>query len=611
MQIVDKLMAKLGYEKSIGPLIGDHTIFKSLRQLLYIFAKGKVTQPYRQSVWTYACINAIAENIAQVPFKLRKDAGNLEPDTIESGELYDLFQSPNPLMNCFDDLIKATFIFYCLRGEAFWIMEGRTDITKPPKEIWTFDPSRFEPVTDKNTGMLLGWKYKGLSDVYLSVNEVLQFKMFNPYDDIRGLAPVEAASLSIDQNYQSGIYNKAFFENGATVGGYISIPEELSDESFTRLVKQFEDRHKGADKAHRIAIVEGGGKFTPARMTQKDMEFIECKRMTKEEILAVFKVNPVVLGDYSQIKSYEGIKSAHKAFWEECLVPKITYFENVLWIKFFSKVGQRRGKGRVWGQFDLANVGSLLTNYKEKIAIAKDMFFMGWPINHINKRLGLGMKEVPWGEEWWVPGGYSSVNMLTGNQPSKPAPKKVEEPTDDEKKELITFYCEPIESDFQNKFKKILFETRKRTIGCVINQCGWEEAISEKELLKLKQSLSEIYVKGVQLGISAIQCELGCSIEMNDNQNIVDYKESRSKFISENFKILLENVVRNLSENRTNDDKVREVFNLLASKMNAVSKSESESSFNFGKQIALNSVKKTLAPSLEWADKMGERVLLN
>jgi HK97 family phage portal protein len=596
MNLFDKALSKFGYEKSIGPLPGDSVIHKSLRQLLSLFSTSSVKFPYKESVWVYACINAITENLSRVPFKLRKDAGNLEPDTIETGDLYELFQRPNPLMNCFDDLIKATFIFYLLRGEAFWIFEGRDDITKVPKEIWTFDPVRFEEVCDKKTGILLGWKYKGLTDTFFSTNEVIHFKMFNPYNDIRGLSPLEAAKLSVDQNYQSSIYNKAFFENGATVGGFISVPDELSDEAFNRLVKQFEDRHKGAGKAHKIAVVEGGGKFTPARMTQKDMEFIDGKKMTKEEILAVYKVNEVVLGCFANIKSYEGIKSAHKAFWEECLVPKLLYFENVLWIKLFSMIGQRRGKGRVWGQFDTATVGPLQVNYQEKIKVAKDMFFMGWPINHINKRLELGMKDVPWGDEWWVPGGYSSVNALPRTPPTK-EPEK--DDNEDSKKSLalMKFYCEPIESDFMNKFKKLLFETRKRAIASSFSHAGWDNVVSEKEITKLKQSLEQVYLMSVNCGISAVRSEVDVN-PLRWTNECSSFGSERASFVTTNFKVLLDNVVKNLSLENSKDDKIREVFNLLANKVGNLAKQEAEDSFIYGQKLVLNYVREEIAPTL-------------
>lgn len=609
--MIEKIMSRIGYSKVekgvVGPLVGDVTIFKSLRELMGSSAAAQITQPYKQSVWVFACISKIIENMMRVPFILRKDAGDLEPGIINSGPLYELFQNPNPLMNQ-EELIRSTMGYYCLRGEAFWIMEGRDDVTKIPREIWTFDPVRFEPVHDRNTGWLLGWTYKGKTEVSFSVNEIIQFKMFNPYDDVRGLAPYEAAKLSSDQNYQASVYNKAFFENGAVVGGFISVPDELTDEAYNRLVKQFEDRHKGAAKAHRIAVVEGGGKYTAAKLSHKEMDFTEGKALTKEEILAAYSVNEVVLGSYVNIKSFEGIKSAHKAFWEECLMPKILYFENTLWSRFFSKIGQRRGKGRVWGQFDLANVGPLQQNYAEKITTAKEMFHMGWPINDINKRLELGMREVPWGNQWWVPGGFLPVTAL---QNAKPTPKKPtdEEPESSEEEDsdknedqknvaIAKFYCDPIEDEFHNKFKKFLFEVRKRSIAASFEQKDWDSVVLGKDVLKLQASLSAVYLTGVNAGIASVQAELGPFDAPFNVHEVNKFRDSRASFVANSFKALLGGIIVNLSAEQVNGDKVREVFNFLSTKSASIAKSETEASFAYGRNIALQKTRSVLGSIL-------------
>lgn len=602
MGIVDRVMEAFGYQKSVGPLLDDHRIHRSLRVLSE--GSNTVASPYRQSVWVYACINTIAQNLQRVPFVLKEDAGDLEPSIIEDGELYELFLNPNPLMTL-KTLIEATFVYFGLRGEAFWILEGRENVTQIPKEIWTFDPIRFEEVQDERTGMLKGWKYKGKSEYFFPSEHVIHFKMFNPYNDLRGLAPLEAARLSVDQDFQSSVFNKAFFENGATVGGFITIPAgtDLTDEQFDRLLKQFEGRHKGASKAYKIAVVEGGGQFTEAKLTQKDMDFIEGKKLTRQEILSAYKVNEVVLGVYTSLRSYEGIKAAHKAFWEECEVPKIEYFQEVLWAKLFSKIVPRKGKGKVWGEFDLANVGPLQVNYQEKIKTAMSMFHMGWPINDINKRLQLGMKEVPWGNQWWVPGGFLPVSSISTS------PKK--DSSDNNKDVSIVVRgnapLSPLEVDFKAKLGKLLFEQRKRAIAEAFGKRNWKSVQLDKDYTKLKDSIYSIYTDAVHSGVFCVQRQQEIEELSPLTSYAVDisvYAEGRSSFVSKGFQQVVENVLSSLSKNgMSNDvlgDKVREIYNLLSSKASLVAKSEVENAFTFGKDLAAKQIRDALSPSLEF-----------
>jgi len=593
MNLLDKIAVTMGYkkiEKSVGPLQDNKTINLSLRQILSTQGTS-VKYPYKQSIWVFSCVNAIMTNIARVPFVLKKDAGTLEPGIIESGELYDLFQNPNPYSTQ-EELIRDTIGYLALKGEAFWILEGRTDVTTIPKEIWTFNPDRFITVTDKNTGMLLGWKYRGADDIYFEEHEIIHFKTFNPYDDFRGLSPLEAAQLSVEQDFGASTYNKAFFENGATIGGVISIPDELTQEQFTRLVQQFEDRHQGASKAHKVAVVEGGGKFVPLRISQKDMDFVEGKNITRKEILAAFNVNEVVLGDFTSVKSYQGGETAHKAFWEECLMPKMIYFENLLWSKLFSKIGQRRGKGRIWAEFDTANVGPLQEDYGKKITMAHTMFNMGWPINMINKRLQLGMKEVPWGDEWWVPGGYLPVDTLRNaappNQNPPTDPKKDPKETAP-KKEEYEFYYSVLEDEFKSKFTKTLFNVRKRVLACFFETKTWNSVLQDSDYNKLKEGLEKIYLYAAHNGAAVKQKELNnfSSFEFEN------YAKDKSEILAKEFYSLISIIIDKMKD-IDNVESIREIFNFIAVKADKVACDEARKAFSYGVEKAIEGSEKEI-----------------
>ncbi len=632
----EKLVGKIGYklldwelkkyQKAVGPLIDDHRIYKSLRELLGPFS-GVIQQPYKQSVWVYAAINTIISNISRVPFVIRKDRGEMEPATIEEGPLYELFQNPNPLMTQ-SKLIETTFGFYELYGECFWILEGRDNVTQIPKEIWTFNPTRFEPIIDRGTGWLLGWKYVGKTEVIFSLNEILHFKMFNPYDDLRGLSPLEAARLSVESEYHASMYNKVFFENGAVTSLNISVPEELNDEQYNRMLKQFEDRHKGSKKAHRIVIAESGAKIIESRIGQRDMEFIDGKKMSRTEILAAYEVNEVVLGIFADVKSQEGSKAAHKAFWEECLVPKIMYFEEVLWAKFFSKIGVRKGKGKIWGEFDLATVASLQENYADKVDMAKKLWDMGWPINMINKRLKLGMQDVGWGNEAYVPGGYASYSYILANggaQNQAPGKDNQAQPTKAfvqavaEAVKTLTAVQEPSQisspspevpllesSDPYKSCKNTLSKEYKGKVGVLLfnqRKIALENIFASRKVVhnpkgydKLTRELKEVYQDAVRKGCLSVWQDVGASeeaVSSPDYIRINEFVDGKVAFIVGNFKDLIDNLTdafdrfkaTNSPNNDVLADKMRDIYNYLTQKSYSIAEAEIESSFVFGRNL--------------------------
>ncbi|MGO9622150.1 MAG: phage portal protein [Desulfobaccales bacterium] len=75
-----------------------------------------MTQPYSQVALVYACVNAIADNIANVPLLFyagsRKDRKLVEDDPLNV-----LPETPNPMMSG-GELIKATMTFLSTSDSA-------------------------------------------------------------------------------------------------------------------------------------------------------------------------------------------------------------------------------------------------------------------------------------------------------------------------------------------------------------------------------------------------------------------------------------------------------------------------------------------------------------
>jgi phage portal protein BeeE len=92
-----------------------------------------VTSPYRQHVWVYSCINAIAQNIAAVPMNFY--AGTKKNKRlVETGPLVKVFETQNPLMSG-AQLIEATMIFLGITGEAFYILDRSTPPGSPQRNL--------------------------------------------------------------------------------------------------------------------------------------------------------------------------------------------------------------------------------------------------------------------------------------------------------------------------------------------------------------------------------------------------------------------------------------------------------------------------------------------
>mgnify|MGYP001319039113 CR=1 FL=1 len=308
--LTQKILEKFGYtKKGVGPFPEDASFHRSLRSYLASVDNMEVVDPYKNSVWVFASINAIAQNISRVPFYIYTEKKKDIKSIVTSGPLYELFTNPNPYMIT-STLFFATVLYLELYGESFWVMD-RNNIAEVPENIWVVNPSRFEPVVEtdaKGKKIFRGyWEYTGAPQekITLAPHQILQFRYFDPYNELRGASGYEPSKIGVEQDYFASRYNKQFFKDGISLSGLIKVPDFLTDEQFARMKNQFEQKHGGYSNSHKVGIIEGGADFVETRaMSQRDMEFSILKDTIRGEILAAFKTNEVVLGNYSNIQCF-------------------------------------------------------------------------------------------------------------------------------------------------------------------------------------------------------------------------------------------------------------------------------------------------------------------
>lgn len=407
-------------------------------------SQSELTEPFLQHSYVYAAISSIAEAAASVPFSImestRQENSKVErirksliasrnflrpknkienrpneAEEVSSGEFYELFRSPNPTLSP-SQLWQATSLFFKIRGEAIWILEGKTDARlaqgETPSEIWPCDPKKVKHVVDKETGLISLWKleYSDAQGIVRTISyephEIIHFRHYNPYDKYRGLSPIRAAMLGISQDYKAAQYNEAFFDAGASPGGLLSTESQLTKEQADQIRYLWEDRHAGPGKRFRIAVLHSGMKFDPISESHKDMEFLEQRRWSREEILAVLKVPKMIVGLYEDI-NYATSQTAQRIFWENAVIPMLRNFEDTLIARIFAPLANENQ----FGVFDLSNVEALRDDLTSKSEIASRFFALGYPINTINERLELGFPPVEGGDVGYIPMGLQPLDL--------------------------------------------------------------------------------------------------------------------------------------------------------------------------------------------------------
>jgi len=434
-----------------------------------------VIKPYQEISSCYKAVKAICDNVPQAEFGLYRDDTNEE---IPDDDVIRLLRNPNPTQSG-NDFIQEWVGFYALKGEGFIrlvrSMGQVAGTSRLPAQMYVLNPDHMQEVVDRQTGLLTGWKY---GQIVLTPEEVLHVKDFNPYNQYRGLSPLEAIRNEMLVDKSTVEFNKRFFDNSAVPEYVLSTDKTLTEPQRKQLIQWVEQRHKGVKNSFKMGVLEGGLKAETLGSTHKDMDFIEQKRWSREEILGIWR-SPKALFNITEDLNYATFVGQMKIFWIYTLMPIMRKFEDGINAKLVKPYNNKVHFG-----FNLQNVSAFQEDFKEKVATAQQLFAMGVPLNEINEKLNLGFSELPWGDDWWI--GFGQVTARTAMEteqnppdhtPAPAAPAPGDNNADDQGKSFkinpknamvwkrFVNLQGPIEKKMQGKLGKYLIELRGKVLS--------------------------------------------------------------------------------------------------------------------------------------------------
>lgn len=378
-------------------------------------ATGKIApeQAMARKSWVYSAITAIARTGASVPMRIRTTTNRV----VTRGPAVELFRNPSP-RKTFKDLIYTTFLHLENAGNSYWFKEF-SDSTRKPISIKPLDPRRMAPIIrDEN---LIGYIYrqivgqygKSLSykDVPLGLDQVTQIMYPNPNSEWVGLAPLEACMDAVNTDIKAAAYNMAFFDNSAQPGGMLIHKRSISKTQQDQVKSAFSEEHGGVGRAHKMAVLAGDWEYKQLGLGQKDMEFLDQRKFSREEIGAVFGVPAVLMNDPNN-SNYSTASVELRVFAESNWLPKLMMIQEVINTQIFAYY---------WPEmllnFDIKEAPGLREDMGQKVDRAEKLFKMGVPLNNIITLLDIPIPATEWGDDWWV---TSSMIKASSVQPLDP-----------------------------------------------------------------------------------------------------------------------------------------------------------------------------------------------
>jgi len=350
-----------------------------------------------------ASVRLLSETIATIPLDLFELMPNGERERAIAQPLHAMVHdAPNNWLSS-TDWRRRVMNGVLLRGNQYnriyWAGDGSVRSIEPlPK---TVTPKRVN-------GNVYYTVYQDGQTYTLNAMDVLHIRgPFQSEDKIEADSPVVIGRELIARSIASGEYISRFFANSAVPKAAIKIPGEVGPEATARLRKDFEDRHKGLENAHKLVIVPGGMELTTLGSTNQEAQTLELYKQSALEIASrLYGIPPHLSGDIEKQTSWgAGIEQMDIGYVKHVVRPYLVGIEQALSMALLTADGRRRFK------FEFNVEGLLRGDFKSRME--GYAILIQWGMATVNEvRRKENMPPIPGGDVRMMPLNYAPADRI-------------------------------------------------------------------------------------------------------------------------------------------------------------------------------------------------------
>ena len=259
----------------------------------------------------YRCVQLISDSIASLPLKAYRHNTEIEPTPA-------ILAQPDRTMTR-HEMIASTLLSMLIHGNAFWLLGDRDALGYPRQAVLL--------ATDAVTVQPIGAEvfYKVAGQTYTS-EDILHFRGLSTAGSPVGMSVIEhhrrTLGISIaGEDCASEVYNA-----GGLPVGVLEADQEMSKAEAEQVKNQFIAANGGRNRTP--AILAGGLKFKPLSFNPKDLELIDARQYSAQQICTIFGVPAFLAGVASpQSMTYSNVNQDSIHFARYTLRPWISRME--------------------------------------------------------------------------------------------------------------------------------------------------------------------------------------------------------------------------------------------------------------------------------------------
>lgn len=428
------------------------------------------TQPHVRTV-----VGFLARNIAQIGLHAFERTSDTDRRRLTDHPLAQLIAKPNPRTTRYrliDALVNDLGIF----DVACWAKVKSND---QPSGLLRLPPQQIEPLGD-SWAWPEGVIFKGSKGkVELTADQIVLFRGYNPTDARWGVSPMETLRRVLAEEYQATLYREQLWRNGARFPGHIRRPKEApewSPAARERFRSDWRGLYTGnGPGAGGTPVLEDGMTFEAGGITPAQAQYLETRKLTREEVAAAFHI-PLPMVGILDHATFSNIKEQHQNLYQDTLGPWLEMIQQEIGLQLLPDFDD---SGRVYVEFNLAD--KMKGSFEEQATSLQTAVGAPW-LTRNEARARQNLPQVDGGDELVTP-----LNVLVGGQasPTDSAPKAASAAAPGRR---ISSKARAADS-YQAKHEEIVRAFFRRQASAVQSRIGakadadwWDETRWDKEL---------------------------------------------------------------------------------------------------------------------------------
>lgn len=212
-----------------------------------------------------------------------------ELNEIENHPIIDLLVKPNETDTNYSFLYKID-LFLEITGDAYILVTKENNIPVKLEVLY----SQFVDIQTDGLNRIIGYNYgvpiDGKYQYQFKPEEIIHMKFFNPDDILYGMAPLKACSKEVDLVNSMTSYEQALNRNLGIPAGILKYKNQVTDEARRSIESQFQKKFSSVGRAGKVLVTDDEVDFQSLGVVPRDMQFIDGRKITREEIFSCFGV---------------------------------------------------------------------------------------------------------------------------------------------------------------------------------------------------------------------------------------------------------------------------------------------------------------------------------